>query len=98
MKVTVNHIPSEKCKKLYGAEFGGKQLPEGLTSNMMCAGVLEGGKDTCQVMLNVVIMVGDKVLSVFFSCFPKRIYSYKFQTLINDICADLIDDLLPLFW
>ena len=34
----------------------------------------------------------------FFSCFSKRIYSYKFQTLINDICAVLIDDLLPLFW
>ena len=34
----------------------------------------------------------------FFSCFSKRIYSYKFQGLINDICAALIDDLLPLFW
>ena len=34
----------------------------------------------------------------FVSCFLKRIYSYKLQTLINDICAVLINDLSPLFW
>ena len=31
----------------------------------------------------ILIWIGEKVISVF-SCFSKRIYSYKFQILIND--------------
>lgn len=51
MKVTLDHVDTEVCKKLFAAETGGKQMAQGVIPSMMCAGVLEGGKDTCQVII-----------------------------------------------
>lgn len=46
MKVQLNYISKEDCEKAY--YYRGRYLPDGLISSLLCAGVLEGGKDTCQ--------------------------------------------------
>ncbi|KAK0162751.1 hypothetical protein PV327_006503 [Microctonus hyperodae] len=48
MKVTLDHIDPDVCKKYLEGDIGGKLMPQGLVSSIVCAGVLEGGKDTCQ--------------------------------------------------
>ncbi|KAK0084920.1 hypothetical protein PV325_006122 [Microctonus aethiopoides] len=48
MKVTLDHIDPDVCKKYLEGDTGGKLMPQGLVSSIFCAGVLEGGKDTCQ--------------------------------------------------
>lgn len=45
LKVSLNIYDNRYCAKTYAGE---KNLPRGITDNMLCAGVLEGGKDTCQ--------------------------------------------------
>ncbi|KAG5895056.1 hypothetical protein JTB14_021023 [Gonioctena quinquepunctata] len=45
MKVTLNIYDNQQCYRTYQ---NNKDLPKGITSTMMCAGELEGGKDTCQ--------------------------------------------------
>ncbi|XP_057319392.1 serine protease snake-like isoform X2 [Microplitis mediator] len=48
MKVTLDKIETDECKEKFKSELGSKQMPEGLKETMICAGVMEGGKDTCQ--------------------------------------------------
>ncbi|KAK2583861.1 hypothetical protein KPH14_001137 [Odynerus spinipes] len=48
MKVQLNYISQEDCEKSYQFDLGGRYMPQGLISNLLCAGVMEGGKDTCQ--------------------------------------------------
>lgn len=45
MKVQLNIIPNEQCNSLISDS---RLLPKGLHENMLCVGVLSGGKDTCQ--------------------------------------------------
>lgn len=53
MKVTLDHIDPDVCKKYLEGDTGGKLMPQGLVSSIFCAGVLEGGKDTCQVCCRI---------------------------------------------
>ncbi|XP_008548214.1 serine protease snake, partial [Microplitis demolitor] len=48
MKVTLDKIETDECKEKFKSEVGSKQMPDGLKDTMICAGVMEGGKDTCQ--------------------------------------------------
>lgn len=46
LKVVLNIYDNEECNQTYKQN---KNLPEGIKSNMLCAGELKGGRDTCQV-------------------------------------------------
>ncbi|KAG5333248.1 SNAK protease, partial [Acromyrmex charruanus] len=48
MKVQLNYISEDECKKTYAEDLGTRRLPDGLISSLLCAGIMEGGKDTCQ--------------------------------------------------
>lgn len=52
MKVQLNYISESDCKRGYIEEIGTRLLPQGLISSLLCAGIMEGGKDTCQVCMN----------------------------------------------
>lgn len=49
MKVQLNYISDDDCKKAYTEDLGTRRLPDGLITSLLCAGIMEGGKDTCQV-------------------------------------------------
>ena len=42
--VTVPFVSNDKCDRAYSSGAGGR-----ITDNMICAGLDQGGKDTCQV-------------------------------------------------
>lgn len=46
MKVILDIINLDRCKKVF--ENDKLSYKNGLDSNVLCVGVLEGGKDTCQ--------------------------------------------------
>ncbi|EFN89450.1 Serine protease snake [Harpegnathos saltator] len=48
MKVQLDYISEDDCKKSYTEDLGSRRLPQGLIPNLLCAGIMEGGKDTCQ--------------------------------------------------
>ncbi|XP_035718534.1 serine protease snake-like [Vespa mandarinia] len=48
MKVQLDYINEESCKKRYQFDLGRRYLPNGFIQNFLCAGMMEGGKDTCQ--------------------------------------------------
>lgn len=52
MKVELNYVSEEDCKTSFESELGSRRMPKGLIHEMLCAGVMEGGKDTCQVTRN----------------------------------------------
>ena len=64
MKVSLNIYSNSRCSQTYQVN---KHLPQGIKSNMICAGELKGGMDTCQVrlvfvsrlLLKIVITQGD---------------------------------------
>ncbi|KAJ3639324.1 hypothetical protein Zmor_002689 [Zophobas morio] len=45
MKVSLNIYSNSRCSQTYQVN---KHLPQGIKSNMICAGELKGGMDTCQ--------------------------------------------------
>lgn len=49
IKVQLNYISEDDCKKSYAEDLGSRWMPRGLISSLICAGIMEGGKDTCQV-------------------------------------------------
>lgn len=49
LKVTLDIISNEECNKLWHTNPKQNILSRGITSSMMCAGALTGGRDTCQV-------------------------------------------------
>lgn len=51
MKVQLDYISEDDCKKSYTQDLGSRRLPQGLIPNLLCAGIMEGGKDTCQVRI-----------------------------------------------
>lgn len=51
LKVALDIIDNNYCNSLYGKM---PRLRQGIIDSQVCAGYLEGGKDTCQVcMLNL---------------------------------------------
>lgn len=54
LKVSINSIPFDKCQKGYTDIKG---LENGISEqNMICAGRLEGGKDTCLVRTTIFVI------------------------------------------
>jgi len=49
MKVRLSIIDNNLCNEMYDSGQGTVGLKNGIVPSMMCAGELEGGKDTCQV-------------------------------------------------
>jgi hypothetical protein len=49
MKVVLSIIDNKLCNELYESDIGTRELKSGIIPSMMCAGELDGGKDTCQV-------------------------------------------------
>lgn len=49
LKVVLSIIDNNLCNELYESGEGTRELKNGIVPSMMCAGELEGGKDTCQV-------------------------------------------------
>lgn len=49
MKVSLNMIDNQQCNTFYRNGPGTSSFSEGITDTMLCAGVLEGGRDTCLV-------------------------------------------------
>lgn len=49
MKVQLNYVSEDDCKKSYAEDIGTRRMPDGLIQSLLCAGIMEGGKDTCQV-------------------------------------------------
>jgi hypothetical protein len=49
LKVVLSIIDNNLCNELYNSGEGTSGLKDGIVPSMMCAGELEGGKDTCQV-------------------------------------------------
>lgn len=47
-KVALDIIDNDYCNSFY--HDNKRPLPRGVEKNMMCAGNLSGGKDTCQVI------------------------------------------------
>jgi len=48
LKVVLSIIDNNLCNELYNSGEGTRELRNGIVPSMMCAGELEGGKDTCQ--------------------------------------------------
>jgi hypothetical protein len=46
LKVSLNIYDNSVCRNQYG---GDRRLRHGIIDSQLCAGSLEGGKDTCQV-------------------------------------------------
>jgi hypothetical protein len=49
LKVGLSIIDNKLCTELYELDGITRELRNGIVPSMMCAGELEGGKDTCQV-------------------------------------------------
>lgn len=49
LKVKLSIIDNNLCNELYNSGEGTRELRNGIVPSMMCAGELEGEKDTCQV-------------------------------------------------
>jgi hypothetical protein len=56
LKVTLNFVTNTDCVKYYKYDIGGRQIPEGISDDQLCSGVLEGGKDTCQVRCDIITL------------------------------------------
>ena len=53
-KVHLNFVEHQTCSNLYAADASTSSLSRGIVAeSQLCAGVLEGGKDTCQVCMNL---------------------------------------------
>lgn len=48
LKVALDIIDNNYCNSFY--QDIRRILPQGIAKSMMCAGILQGGKDTCQVI------------------------------------------------
>lgn len=49
-KVVLDFVDHSTCKTLYAADASTSSLSRGIVGEtQLCAGVLEGGRDTCQV-------------------------------------------------
>ncbi|PNF38946.1 hypothetical protein B7P43_G07030 [Cryptotermes secundus] len=48
LKVVLSIIDNRQCNGLYEMDGVTRELKDGIVPSMMCAGELEGGKDTCQ--------------------------------------------------
>lgn len=48
MKVTVTFFDSNTCTPAYKSEISRGHLPDGIVDSIVCAGEMNGGKDTCQ--------------------------------------------------
>lgn len=49
LKVDLDVIDNRRCNKLYETESKTNTLNRGIIDSMVCAGVMEGGHDTCLV-------------------------------------------------
>lgn len=84
LKVSLDVFDETKCNETFEAEIRTtSQLRRGIDSTMMCAGILEGGRDTCQVNLMQRILINH----VFPHFSDYRIYFCKI--IFINIVADL---------
>lgn len=49
LKVVLKIIDNRQCAPLYVDQINRRRLRNGIVDTQMCAGELDGGKDTCQV-------------------------------------------------
>jgi transmembrane serine protease 9 len=51
LKVDLTTIPADQCNSSYFGTFGQKLKFGILNDSQMCAGSIDGGKDTCSVIM-----------------------------------------------
>lgn len=57
MKVSLDLVKQNECNSSYSGSIQGKKLAFGINpKSQICAGEMEGGKDTCQVR-NLIIFI-----------------------------------------
>ncbi|XP_051162811.1 serine protease snake-like isoform X2 [Leptopilina boulardi] len=48
MKIQLEYVSQNICNNSFKIDVGSKSLPNGIKSSMLCAGIIDGGRDTCQ--------------------------------------------------
>lgn len=64
MKVSLNLVNQNECNHSYSASILEKKLAFGINpKSQICAGEMEGGKDTCQVRNSIIFIIINHLLN-----------------------------------